>query len=97
MDWLFSARDQQAALRVTTAAETFFRYSKWQRLNQEVEKTTKKNKLDKIPKNRLFDASPRSKTARVVGAWVENKSRINGHGELLPLLEVQSRTKPARG
>ncbi len=46
---LLSARDRQAAVIVTTAAETFFRYSKWHRLNQEVEKTTEKNKLDTIP------------------------------------------------
>lgn len=42
MAGLFSARDHQAALRVTTAAEIFFRYSKWHRLNQEVEKTTRR-------------------------------------------------------
>lgn len=70
---LFSARDHQAALRVTTAAEIFFRYSKWHRLNQEVEKTTKKNKLDKIPYFCYFDASLRSKAGRWLEVWIENK------------------------
>lgn len=41
-----SARDRPEGPRVTTAAEIFVRYSKWQRLNQEVGETTKKNKLD---------------------------------------------------
>ena len=70
---LFSARDQQAALRVTTAAEAFFRFSKWHRLNQEVEKTTKKNKLDKIPSFRFFEATPRRESGRAAGDWNSNK------------------------
>lgn len=65
--------DQQATLLVTTAAEIFFRYSKWHRLNQEVEKTTKKNKLDKIPNFRLFDAILNSKSDIVLGVWIEIK------------------------
>lgn len=73
MAWQLSARDQQAAVRVTTAAETFFRFSKWHRLNQEVGETTKKNKLDKIPHLCFFDASLGSKSARVVGVWIVNK------------------------
>lgn len=78
MAWLFSARDHQVALRVTTAAEIFFRYSKWHRLNQEVEKTTKKNKLDKTPYFCYFDASLRLKSAGVLVVWIENKKHING-------------------
>lgn len=61
---LFSALDQQAALRVTTAAEIFFRYSKWHRLNQEVGKTTRKTNLDKYPSLSYFDKSDRSKSGR---------------------------------
>ncbi|KAF1385897.1 hypothetical protein PFLUV_G00112550 [Perca fluviatilis] len=94
MAWLFSARDLQVALRVTTAAEIFFRYSKWHRLNQEVEKTTKKNKLDKIPYFCYFDASLLLKSAGVPVVWIENKKHIDGHGKRLPLLEVLSQTQP---
>lgn len=74
----FSARDHQAVLRVTTAAEIFFRYSKWHRLNQEVGKTTKKNKLDKIPYFCYFEANLRSTAARLLGVWIENKQHIYG-------------------
>ncbi len=66
---LFSARDHQAALRVTTAAEIFFRHSKWHRLNQEVEKTTEKNKLDTIHYFFYFDARFRPNAARLVGGF----------------------------
>lgn len=55
-----------------------FRYSKWHRLNQEVGKTTKKNKLDKNPCFCYFDASRRLTTARPLGARIENKQYICG-------------------
>lgn len=73
---VWSARDHPEGLRVTTAAEIFFRYSKWHQLNQEVGKTTKKNKLDKNPYFCYFDASRRLTTAFPIGAWIENKQYI---------------------
>lgn len=78
MNYLWPGCSLLAAVRVTTTAEIFFRYSKWHRLNQEVEKTTKKNKLDKTAYFCYFDASLRSKSAGVLGVWIENKKHIHG-------------------
>lgn len=76
--FFFQLRDQHTSLCVTTAAEISVRYSKWHRLNQEVEKTTRKNKLDKIPYFSYFDASVGSNSPCECGDWIENKKHNNG-------------------
>lgn len=72
-----AARDRPRGRRVTTAAEIFLRYSKWPRLNQEVEETTEKNKLDKNPYFCYFDASRRPTTVFPTGARIENQRYIS--------------------
>lgn len=71
-----SARSTDSMFAWRQRRKYFFRYSKWHRLNQEVGKTTKKNKLDKNPYFCYFDASRRLTTARPLGARIENKQRI---------------------
>jgi len=75
---LSGSRASSGTVRATTAAEIFFRYSKWHRLNQEVEKTTQENKLDKTPNFGCFDASPGSKSARGPVVRIENKKHVEG-------------------
>lgn len=64
-------------LSVTTAGGNIFRYSKWN-LNQEVKKTTKKNKLDKIPRLGYFEVDLRLAAARLFGVWIEKTKHIYG-------------------
>lgn len=54
-----------------------FPYSKWHRLNQEVEKTTTTNKLDKHPRFCGSDASGRSGTS--FGAFVDRTESKKNH------------------
>lgn len=68
----FYSRSSSVTARDESAGYVF-RYSKWHRLNQEVEKTRKKNKLDKIPYFSFFDASLRSTAGSLLGVWIENK------------------------
>lgn len=71
--------DCSRSSRITTRdVSVVIRFSKWHRLNQEVGKTTKKNKLDKNPYFCYFDASRRLTTARPLGARIENKQYICG-------------------
>lgn len=62
-------------LSVTTAGGNIFRFSKWN-LNQEVKKTSKKNKLDKIPRLGYFEVDLRSAAARLLGVWIEKTKHI---------------------
>lgn len=56
----------------------FSRYSKWHRLNQEVKKTTKKNKLDKFHHLCHFEADLGSAATRSRGVWIGRAKHIDG-------------------
>lgn len=63
----------------------FSRYSKWHRLNQEVKKTTKKNKLDKIHHLCHFEADLGSAATRSLGVWIGRGKHIYGKPKSMKL------------
>lgn len=78
-------------LSVTTAGGNIFRYSKWN-LNQEVKKTTKKNKLDKIPRLGYFEVDLRPAAAPSLGVWIKKTKHIYGERKSMILWKRQSDT-----
>lgn len=64
--------------RDDSGANIFPRYSKWHRLNQEVKKTTKKNKLDKFHHLCHFEADLGSAATHSWGVWIGREKHIDG-------------------
>lgn len=63
----------------------FSGYSKWHRLNQEVKKTTKKNKLDKIHHLCHFEADLGSAATHSLGVWIGRAKHIYGKPKSMKL------------
>lgn len=71
--------------RDDSGGNIFSRYSKWHRLNQEVKKTTKKNKLDKIHLLCHFEADLGSAATRSLGVWIGRGKHIYGKPKSMKL------------
>jgi uncharacterized lipoprotein YajG len=64
--------NQQEALRDVSSGNIGLVCSKWQRLNQEVKKTTKKNKLIKTAFSRPIRRQLLLQITALLGCWIYN-------------------------